>query len=219
LLKTVFPNESGAGIKELRDPSIRNNSGRIHMDLDQYFYVTIDSSFDPAALVWWRAPSGPRVLRVFLSGRKKADGAVRERFPGAQPGACPEMDRLAVKIRGFLEGQSVVFDLDLVALEICGEFQRKILLAEYAIPRGWVSTYGRLAGRAGAPGGARAAGRALAENPFPLIIPCHRAVRSDGALGGFQGGMKMKRALLEMEGVEFKNDGSVAMRNVYYGHL
>jgi methylated-DNA-[protein]-cysteine S-methyltransferase len=52
----------------------------------------------------------------------------------------------------------------------------------------------------GKPGGARAVGGALVHNPFPIIVPCHRAVRSNGQLGGFQGGQKMKRALLEFKG-------------------
>jgi len=59
-------------------------------------------------------------------------------------------------------------------------------------------------------------GRALATNPFPLVIPCHRAVRSDGSLGGYQGGIGMKRKLLEMEGVQFKPSGKVAMDRLYY---
>jgi methylated-DNA-[protein]-cysteine S-methyltransferase len=53
----------------------------------------------------------------------------------------------------------------------------------------------------------------LARNPFPLIIPCHRAIRSDGSLGGFGGGLKMKRALLEMEGVGFDSRGHVEERH------
>jgi alkylated DNA nucleotide flippase Atl1 len=57
--------------------------------------------------------------------------------------------------------------------------------------------------------GVRAVGTALARNPFPLVVPCHRAVRSDRTLGGFQGGLEMKRALLEMEGVEFDSKNRV----------
>jgi methylated-DNA-[protein]-cysteine S-methyltransferase len=70
-----------------------------------------------------------------------------------------------------------------------------------------VTTYGRLAAHVGRPGGARAVGRALAGNPFPLVVPCHRAVRADGSPGGYQGGVPMKRALLEAEGVAFDRRG------------
>jgi len=59
-------------------------------------------------------------------------------------------------------------------------------------------------------------GNALATNPFPLIVPCHRAVRSDGSLGGFQGGPAMKRALLEREGIAFDRAGRAAVPRFHY---
>ena len=61
----------------------------------------------------------------------------------------------------------------------------------------------------GIPGGARAVGMALASNPFPLVIPCHRVIRTDGSLGGFGGGLKMKKKLLGIEGVAFNEKGKV----------
>jgi O-6-methylguanine DNA methyltransferase len=69
--------------------------------------------------------------------------------------------------------------------------------------------------RLSAPRAARAVGTALARNPFPLIIPCHRVVRSDGMLGGFGGGLKMKKALLEMEGVAFDRSGRVQKAHLW----
>ncbi len=183
---------------------------------DQWFYIVIPSAFGPVAAVWWIAESGPRVRQVFLCGKKPASGIVREKFMDARSFSSPEMDRLGDHIQRFLEGQAVVFDLGSTAMEICGGFQRKILLAEYGIPRGRVSTYGRLASHVGAKGGGRAAGRALAENPFPIIIPCHRAIKADGGLGGYQGGTKMKRALLEMEGVLFSASGKVCTEKIFY---
>jgi methylated-DNA-[protein]-cysteine S-methyltransferase len=71
----------------------------------------------------------------------------------------------------------------------------------------------------GSPSGGRAVGRALATNPFPLLIPCHRAVRSTGELGGYQGGVDIKRRLLEMEGVEFTTSGKVVMDRIFYSAL
>jgi methylated-DNA-[protein]-cysteine S-methyltransferase len=73
-----------------------------------------------------------------------------------------------------------------------------------------------VATRLGRPGAARAVGTALATNPFPLAIPCHRVIRSDGSLGGFGGGIEMKRALLAREGVEFRDAGHVAPRRFFY---
>jgi methylated-DNA-[protein]-cysteine S-methyltransferase len=110
----------------------------------------------------------------------------------------------------------VDFRLSLIDLEQCSEFQRRVLLAENKIPRGWVSSYGRIARRLGIPNAARAVGTALARNPFPIIIPCHRTVRSNGDLGGFGGGLKMKRELLELEGVQFSTTGRVLTDRFYY---
>jgi methylated-DNA-[protein]-cysteine S-methyltransferase len=59
-------------------------------------------------------------------------------------------------------------------------------------------------------------GNALATNPFPIVIPCHRAIRSDGTLGGYQGGLAMKRALLEQEGVDLDERGKVLSPRLFY---
>ena len=91
-----------------------------------------------------------------------------------------------------------------------------MLEAEHGIPRGRVSSYGLIAARIGSPGGARAVGRALATNPFPIVVPCHRAIRSDGRLGGFQGGAGMKRALLEQEGIAVSPEGRVVRPPWHY---
>ena len=89
-------------------------------------------------------------------------------------------------------------------------------MAEYRIPRGRISTYGRIAKHIGAPGAARAVGTALATNPFPIVIPCHRALRADGGVGGYQGGAKMKRSLLEMEGIAFDDSGKARLDHAVY---
>jgi methylated-DNA-[protein]-cysteine S-methyltransferase len=119
------------------------------------------------------------------------------------------MRRLTRGIAELLTGADISLGLESVALDRCSVFQQQVLRAEHAVPRGRVTTYGRLAAGVGRPGAARAAGSALATNPFPLIVPCHRAVRSDGGIGGFQGGSGMKVALLEMEGIRFGPDGRI----------
>jgi O-6-methylguanine DNA methyltransferase len=89
--------------------------------------------------------------------------------------------------------------------------------AGFGIPRGKLSTYNLIARHVGKPSAARAVGRALATNPFPIIIPCHRAIRSDRTLGGYQGGLAMKRALLEMEGINLDGRGRVVTSAFFYG--
>jgi len=82
-------------------------------------------------------------------------------------------------------------------------FTRKVYRILRKIRPGEVVTYGELAQRAGSPNASRAVGRAMATNPMPLIIPCHRVIASDGSLGGFSapGGTKLKRRLLCIERV------------------
>jgi methylated-DNA-[protein]-cysteine S-methyltransferase len=180
------------------------------------FYEAISTAFGTIGIIWWETTAGPRVRKAFLGGGlKPIEEVVREDYPGTRRLTSPPIVGLGNQIQGFLKGEAAVFDLEMVALEVCGEFQRQVLLAEYGIPRGWVSTYGRIAKHIGVPGGSRAVGRALAENPFPIIIPCHRAVRVNGDVGGYQGGSEMKRALLAMEGVEFTGS-KVLMQRVYY---
>jgi methylated-DNA-[protein]-cysteine S-methyltransferase len=78
-------------------------------------------------------------------------------------------------------------------------FSRRVLEATAAIPFGAVSTYREVAGRAGSPRAARAAGNALHDNPLPIVVPCHRVVGASGALTGYGGGLEVKRALLALE--------------------
>jgi methylated-DNA-[protein]-cysteine S-methyltransferase len=75
-----------------------------------------------------------------------------------------------------------------------------VLGAAARIPYGGVLTYAQVAAQAGSPRGSRAAGNALGANPIPIVVPCHRVLRSGGALGGYAGGLERKRALLELEG-------------------
>jgi methylated-DNA-[protein]-cysteine S-methyltransferase len=187
------------------------------LDSDSLFYVLVPSVFGTLGLVWQRTDAGPKVRRVLLPDEQTpAQRVVSLAFPDARRLSCPAIAELGEQMRRFLEGDAVHFELSIAALEGCSEFQRKVLLAEHAIPRGWVSTYGKIARSLGSPGGARAVGGALARNPFPLIIPCHRAIRSDGQLGGFQGGLKMTRALLELEGIEVAQTGKVLTDRFYY---
>lgn len=173
------------------------------------------SSFGTIAIVWRETAGEPRIQRIFLP-TKSTERELWSVFPESRRGRDPLIRELADAIVSFLEGSAVTFSLDMIALDTCSLFQRRVLRAEYRIPRGWVSTYGGIAAHLGVPAGGRAVGRALATNPFPIIIPCHRAVRSGGELGGYQGGMAMKRALLEYEGVEISDDGRILRPMLFY---
>ncbi|MBI2087138.1 MAG: MGMT family protein [Deltaproteobacteria bacterium] len=78
-------------------------------------------------------------------------------------------------------------------------FTRAVLKITVRIPYGQVRSYRWIAGLLGKPGASRAVGNALARNPIPIVIPCHRVVQSDGGLGGYALGMNWKRRLLDLE--------------------
>ncbi|MEO9364468.1 MAG: MGMT family protein [Nitrososphaera sp.] len=77
------------------------------------------------------------------------------------------------------------------------------------VPEGQVTTYGDLAKALGFPGAARAIGRIMNVNPEPFVVPCHRVVSSDGGIGGYAFGTKMKKEILEKEGLQFDGDAIV----------
>ena len=104
-------------------------------------------------------------------------------------------------IRRYLSGEAVSFRRHTLAIDGTG-FQKKVWAALSHIPYGKVLTYKQVAEKIGAPNAFRAAGSACGANELPIIIPCHRVIASNGGLGGFSGGLKLKRFLLSLEGVE-----------------
>lgn len=180
------------------------------------FVTGFATALGQVRLIWVHSRPGPRVQRILLPGDPRFDAAMIEGMPPAEEPRESEIRALVAGIQSLLLGNDVRFDTGLLDLDRCPPFQRRVLLAEYGIPRGYVSTYGRIARYLENPSASRAVGSALARNPFPLVIPCHRALRSDGSLGGFQGGLAMKRRLLEMEGTRFREDGRVLMERVWY---
>lgn len=114
---------------------------------------------------------------------------------------CPaERSELAERIAAHLEKGTLcpTVELDLSA---CTEFQKSIYAVVRGIRRGETMTYGEVAARAGCPKGARAVGRAMATNPFAIIVPCHRVVARKGP-GGFAWGQETKERMLSLEKAE-----------------
>jgi methylated-DNA-[protein]-cysteine S-methyltransferase len=181
------------------------------------YYLLREAPFSPVAIFWSVHRGQPKIWRVLLSRSGiSAQQLVEASSPCSILYLCAEISIVADQIVAFLTGDDVRFSLDITRLDLCSTFQQKVLRAEYGIPRGSVSTYQRIAKHLGNPKCARAVGTALAMNPFPIIIPCHRAIRSDGTLGGYQGGLEMKRALLEMEGVRFDRKGRLLAGEIFY---
>ena len=102
------------------------------------------------------------------------------------------------ELEEYFDGQRRKFT---VPLDLQGtEFQKKCWHSLLKIPYGETRSYADIARNVGSPRGFRAVGMANHDNPVPIIVPCHRVLASDGTLGGFGGGLELKRKLLELEG-------------------
>ena len=109
-----------------------------------------------------------------------------------------DLDTLRRELDEYFAGARRAFDLP-IDWSLAPGFGRRVLRATARIPYGERATYGEVATLAGSPGGARATGNALGANPIPIVVPCHRVVRSGGALGGYTGGIDRKLLLLGVE--------------------
>ena len=126
--------------------------------------------------------------------------ALRASASSPHPDAAAEAlaARAEREILQYLAGRRRKFTVP-VDLSAAPAFHAKVLRALARVPYGRTVTYGELAARVGRPHGARAVGQAMARNPVPLVIPCHRVVACGGGLGGYGGGLDLKRRLLDLE--------------------
>jgi methylated-DNA-[protein]-cysteine S-methyltransferase len=108
------------------------------------------------------------------------------------------LDSVRRELDRYFTGALREFDLEL-DWSLVGPFARRVLRRTARIPYGSVASYGDVALGIGVPRGARAVGNALGSNPIPVVVPCHRVVRTGGALGGYGGGVPRKRWLLDLE--------------------
>jgi len=158
-------------------------------------------------------PKTGKIVRIFLPlpSKEKLYEQISNEFTHFE--LTEKYQPLVEKIIKIYNGQKIEFELDMLDLSteksnddwgpVPNNFYLKVMKLVFKIPRGEVKTYKEVAesmeSRAW-----RAVGSAMAKNPFPLVIPCHRVVRSDLNLGNFGGGVEMKRELLEKEGVKIE---------------
>ncbi len=178
-------------------------------------YRVIRSPFGKIGIVWRNSIHGIKIIRVFLPTPMNMVQRIKNAYPGALADGVSVIQEECSKVKKYLGGSRVEFAVDVLDESCLYAFQKEVLWIERKIPYGRVSTYGRLAAKIKKPGAARAVGTALARNPFPIFIPCHRTIRADGTLGGYQGGIALKRGLLELEGVKCNRLGKVVMEEVW----
>jgi methylated-DNA-[protein]-cysteine S-methyltransferase len=144
------------------------------------------------------------VVRVALHGdeaRLRED--LKERFNGAEVRRGNDVTADAGReIRRYLGGGP---DPDVRVVLPEKGFSARVWRQIARIPRGEVRSYGRIARALGRAEAARAVGQACGNNPVPIVVPCHRVVASDGSIGGFGGGVDLKRRLLRLEGASVKS--------------
>ncbi len=166
------------------------------------FFQTISTRFGEISIIWKNKGKLIAIQRIFLSNSlNSASDQQKNKFPTAQSGNHSVISTLFDKIQSFFNGNREDFSLEILDFSVCPPFQKLVIKTEATIPYGKVSTYKQIALHLEKPTASRAVANALAKNPFPIIIPCHRTIRSDGNISGYQGGNKMKKELLNMEGV------------------
>jgi len=161
-------------------------------------YGFADSPFGRLLLV----VSGRGLIRVGYPDRD-VDTELEELAASISPRileSTKSTDRVRDELDRYFDGKLKRFTVP-VDLSVAQGFRRRVLEAAARIPFGSVSTYREVAEKAGSPRATRAAGNALGSNPIPIVVPCHRVVRTGGGLGGYAGGLDRKVKLLTIEGV------------------
>jgi methylated-DNA-[protein]-cysteine S-methyltransferase len=176
----------------------RRLTGRIAEEgLADVSYAPVDSPFGTLLL----AASKRGLVRLAFP-EENVDATLQRLAMRVSPRiveAAGPLEAMRRELDEYFDGRRRRFDLPL-DWTLVGRFGRRVLSVASEIPYGGVLSYAEVAAEAGSPRGSRAAGNALGANPIPIVVPCHRVLRSGGALGGYGGGLERKQFLLELEG-------------------
>jgi len=159
-------------------------------------HAVFETALGPCGIAWTEAGIS-RVALPEESARQLEHG-----LPGVAGDPPPAVREVMHGIVRLLAGQPETFAV--LPLDTAGvaDFNQRVYQITRSIPPGQTLCYGDVAARLGRPGAARAVGRALGENPWPIVVPCHRVVAADGSMHGFSapGGLATKRRMLQLEG-------------------
>lgn len=174
------------------------------------YYLTIASRFGDLAVVWQETGQSVKIVEILLPSEKEPIiSRLRRLYGNILRGSAEPVLKLKKKLLAYLAGKQTFFGLSDFDLDKLYTFQRRVLDGCRKIPYGRVISYGDLAKKIGTPRAARAVGTALAKNPFPIVIPCHRVIKGNGLPGKFGGGEELKKDLLKLEGVRFYENSRV----------
>ncbi len=159
-------------------------------------YRTLDSPVGPLLL----AATEAGLVRLAFAGQDHESvlADLAQRVSPRVLRSPARLDDVARELDQYFDGRQDTFNL-LLDLRLATGFRRDVLRRLADIPYGSIASYASVAAAAGHPNAARAVGSACRLNPLPIVIPCHRVVRTDGSLGGYAGGPQAKRLLLQLE--------------------
>lgn len=165
------------------------------------YYCLFDTAIGTCGVAWGQL--GVTRLQLPEAHRSATEKRLGARATRASHTMPAEIDQLITDMQGYMSGRRIDFDSVAIDLGDIEPFRRKVFEAARALQWGQTASYGELARRTGYPGTARAVGQALAHNPVPIIIPCHRVLAKGRRIGGFSahGGTFTKERLLALEGV------------------
>lgn len=169
--------------------------------MDQH-YCLFDTAIGPCGIAW--NERGLTRLQLPQSDGDATENRLRAKSAGASPARpSPAAQRAIAEIQRYLTGTKVDFSPIAIDLDHTDPLHRRIYAMARSIAWGQTVTYGELAQQSGCPGEAREVGQAMARNPMPVIIPCHRVLAAGNKVGGFSayGGTFTKERLLALEGV------------------
>ncbi len=172
--------------------------------MEQRQYHLFDTALGPCGIAW--NARGVRRLQLPMKDRAVTEERLRIRSGAALAAdISPHIARVIAGLQRYFAGERIDFTSVAIDLEDRVPFHAQVQQALRSIGWGRTTTYGALAKQAGAPGEAREVGQAMAHNPIPVIIPCHRVLAAGNKPGGFSayGGVFTKEKLLALEGVHF----------------
>ena len=196
-LRDLFANHAGAGAEAAAAAAARFAARAEAEGLVDVAYANVDSPLGP--LLAAATPRGLVRLAYDHNDQDRVLEGLAERISPRVVEAPARLDEVRRELEQYFEGRRRRFEVP-VDWELVHGFTRRVLEATAAIAYGDLRSYRDVATAAGNERAVRAAGNALGHNPIPIVVPCHRVVRTGGALGGYTGGIERKRELLTIEG-------------------
>jgi len=167
----------------------------------RFSHVRMQTEFGTIAIVYTCHPF--QLFKLYLPRKSEAllTNVIQTEF-SPDLSYHPNMDILVDLLQCYFKGHPINVNIQWLAWKNLTKLQIETLKQAAKIPFGSVCSYGELAQKIGSPKAARFVGTCMARNPFPILIPCHRVIRSDGTIGCFGGGPDLKQKLLKLESNE-----------------